>query len=157
MTIEQEKFVVSAEHPTIRRPRVVIRFWLILLLCYDIVITAIAAEFWQVMGDRSWEEGHVAALNLLGVNAIAGVVIAALALIATFAGQSGRTMADIAWGLAWLRLVAMPVVAVAVGAGFGFAGLGSGFILVQILLEVIAMVSCTTATRRWTRGRTGGA
>jgi hypothetical protein len=127
------------------------------LLCGDAGLVAVVSVIWtaQARGQETTED--VAAFDLLGVNAAAGVVILALAVVAAVAATrgGGRTVATVAWSLAWLRLIAVPVtavvIAVVVGAGSVF-GLVETFVVGLAVLDAAVAVLATGTARRSTRG-----
>ncbi|BCJ41090.1 hypothetical protein GCM10010168_46120 [Actinoplanes ianthinogenes] len=134
--------------PTIRHPRLLTRAWLVLLLLSNLAIAAIGLQVLNEQRHGSGTTPDTGALEMWGVSAAIGVVTVALALVASFAGRAGRGMSDIAWGVAWLRLIALPVVAVSIAASFGLNGLSGGFVVVVAIAEAATTLVCAGAVRR---------
>jgi hypothetical protein len=126
--------------PESRRRRLTATTWLFgLLILIEAALVALAGPVVtsQRRGDMSASDA--AAFDLLGASALAGVVIAALALagcVAVLRGRSRRLLGA-SRTLAWLRLAAIPGAAWTIAAVIGLnavSGLSEAFVICLTLL-----------------------
>ncbi|MBB4745121.1 hypothetical protein BJY16_008580 [Actinoplanes octamycinicus] len=121
---------------------------LIALLCYDVAVTVVGILFLHGQRDGFLRSAEVAPFNLWAASSAVGVLTLGLALRGSLAGVAARGAAELAWGLAWIRLLNLPVFVFMITAGFGVGGPGNVVAIMLMLVESVVTFACTVVVRR---------
>ncbi|WP_189332532.1 hypothetical protein [Actinoplanes ianthinogenes] len=127
------------------------RAGLVVLLCYDAAVAVIGFLFLYDQQDGFMRTAEVAPFNLWAVSSAVGVVTLGLSLRASLVGRAARGAGDLAWGLAWIRLLNLPVFVFMIAVGFGIDGPGNLMAIMLTVIESVTTFVCTVAVRRQLR------
>lgn len=126
-----------------------------IMVVADGMLVAIGVLVLNAQRDGNLTGSEAATFLLMGASAAVGAVLMLLAAIALARGDRGRGTARLASGLAWLRVLAVPVALVVIVIRLGGSALGGSFEMsgaVVALVDAFFAVVVTGAAVR----RTGG-